>query len=165
MEIPLTQNKVAVIDDEDAPLVVKHKWHAHRTKEGKWYARRGVSVPMPCGGRKVKFVLMHREIVGAKPGQMVDHWNDDGLLNTRANIRPCTNAQNQQNTGARGGASRFKGVSWYGRYGKWKVAFNHDGKTHFVGYFTDEVAAARAYDAAILPLAGEFARPNAPEGV
>jgi hypothetical protein len=34
------------------------------------------------------------------------------------------------------------------------------GKDHFVGYFTDEIDAARAYDRAILPLAGEFAHLN-----
>ena len=43
-----------------------------------------------------------------------------------------------------------------------RVAFNWDRKTHFVGYFADEHEAARAYDAAILPLAGEFARLNFP---
>ena len=36
------------------------------------------------------------------------------------------------------------------------------GKTHFVGYFADEIEAARAYVAAILPLAGEFAGLNFP---
>lgn len=36
-------------------------------------------------------------------------------------------------------------------------------RTYFVGYFEDETEAAKAYDAAILPLAGMFARPNFPE--
>src|SRR4051812_31274811 len=41
---------------------------------------------------------------------------------------------------------------------RWKVAFNHDGRTQFGGYFTDEVATARAHHAAILPLAGKCLR-------
>lgn len=41
--------------------------------------------------------------------------------------------------------------------------FRHDGRYHFVGNFTDEVEAARAYDSAIAPLAGEFARINFPK--
>jgi hypothetical protein len=40
------------------------------------------------------------------------------------------------------------------------VAFNWNGKTYFGGYFYDEVEAARAYDATLIPLAGEFARLN-----
>jgi hypothetical protein len=39
---------------------------------------------------------------------------------------------------------------------------NKHGETYFVGYFADEEEAVRAYDAAILPLAGEFARLNCP---
>lgn len=46
------------------------------------------------------------------------------------------------------------------RRGVWRVAFNWQRRTHFVGYFADEYEAARAYNAAILPLAGEFAQLN-----
>jgi hypothetical protein len=42
------------------------------------------------------------------------------------------------------------------------VAFNWKGNARFVACSWDEVEAARAYDAAILPLAGEFGRPNFP---
>ena len=100
---------------------------------------------------------MHNLILGIKN---VDHGNEDGLDNRRANLRSCTNAENQQNTGSRGGTSRFKGVSWHARKGKWQGQFNWQSRTHFVGYFAfaDEEEAADACDAAILPLAGEFAR-------
>ena len=54
-------------------------------------------------------------------------------------------------------------MSWFVRRGKWRVAFNWSKKTYFVGYFDDEVQPAKAYDATILPLAGEFARVNFPQ--
>jgi hypothetical protein len=54
-------------------------------------------------------------------------------------------------------------VSWVAAKNRWKVAFNWRGATHFVGYFTDDRKAALTYDAAILPLAGEFARLNFPQ--
>ena len=47
---------------------------------------------------------------------------------------------------------------------KWRVAFNWLGKTHFVGYFTDEVEAALAYNAAAGSMCEGFAAANAIEG-
>jgi AP2 domain len=92
----------------------------------------------------------------------VDHKDGNGLNNKRSNLRPCNDAQNQQNTGSRGGSSNFKGVSWVKRRKKWLVAFRCNKQYHFIGWFEDEVEAARAYDSAILPLAGDFARLNFP---
>ena len=101
---------------------------------------------------------MHTLVFGT---YWVDHRNGDGLNNRRQNLRRCTNAENQQITDAWGGSSRFKGVSWYKRHSRWRGMFNRRGQTHFVGYFDDEVDAARAYNAAILPLAGRVRRLNA----
>jgi hypothetical protein len=158
VEISLTQGKVAQIDDEDWPLVAAFKWYAHHDQDGRWYAQTNAWSPSK---RKRVTLAMHTVIAGAGPGDMVDHWDAEATLdNRRRNIRVCTNALNQQNTGPRGGASCFKGVSWNAEKGCWKVAFRCHGRFHFVGYFSDEQEAAKAYDVAILPLAGEFARLN-----
>ena len=100
---------------------------------------------------------MHNLILGLKN---VDHIDENGLNNWREDLRPSTTSQNQQNTGSRGGSSHFKGVSWAARKKEWRVAFRWNGKHYFVGSFTNEIEAALAYNAAILPLAGEFARLN-----
>jgi hypothetical protein len=105
MDIPLTQGKVAQIDPEDWPLVASYRWYAYKSTDGKWYAH----ATALDGSRAKAKVKMHNLILGCKS---VDHWDGDGLNNRRLNLRPCTNAQNQQNTGSRGGSSRFKGVSW-----------------------------------------------------
>ncbi len=161
MEIPLTQGKVAQIDPEDWPLVSQYTWHAKLENGGLWYA--ATTAIDAATGQKVT-LKMHRVITGAGPDEMVDHKEPDETLdNRRANLRVCSNALNQQNTTSRGGSSRFKGVSWSARKKKWLVQFRHEGRYHFVGYFLDEEAAARAYDAAIAPLAGEFARLNFPK--
>ena len=152
MEIALTQGKVAQIDAIDWPIIASYRWYA-AFQGGRWYA---MALPIGGNSRSIK-IRMHDLILGMKS---VDHFDGDGLNNRRRNLRPCTDAQNQQNTKARGGSSRFKGVSWYSRHQKWKVAFRCNGQFHWVGYFDDEEEAARAYDAAILPLAGEFARLN-----
>ncbi len=43
-------------------------------------------------------------------------------------------------------------MAWYEKREKWRVKFRWQGKDHWVGYFDDEIEAANAYDAAILPL-------------
>ena len=152
MEIPLSQGKVAIIDDADWLLILPYRWYAAYS-HGNWYA---VAIPLGGNSRSTK-IRMHNLILGTKP---VDHRDGNGLNNRRSNLRRCTDALNQQNTLSRGGSSEFKGVSWNKQKRKWQVAFRCNGINHFVGYFDDEIKAASAYNNAIMPVAGEFARLN-----
>ena len=150
--------KVAQIEDADWPLVAPYKWHAKLENGDLWYAASCIRL----NGQKLT-IKMHDLIMGVRPGQMADHIdNAETLDNRRSNLRVCSNARNQQITGSRGGSPRFKGVSWSARKRKWLVQFRCHGQYRFVGYFADEEVAARAYDQAVAPLAGEFARLNFP---
>jgi len=40
---------------------------------------------------------MHREIVKAKNGLVVDHWNHDSWIIDKENLRECTHAENSSN--------------------------------------------------------------------
>ena len=153
VEIELTQQKVALIDPEDWERVCHLRWYAAKTS--RWYAH---ATP-PGGNSKSVKLKLHRVVLPPASGLDVDHVGC-GLDNRRAMLRPCDDVRNQQNTTGRRGSSRFKGVSWFARRGRWRVAFNWERETHFVGYFDDEIEAAKAYNSAILPLAGEFARLN-----
>jgi hypothetical protein len=53
------------------------------------------------------------------------------------------------------GSSQYRGVSWHERSQRWEVRVWGGGKQHFIGSFTDEVDAARAYDRAVLRLRGQ----------
>ncbi len=152
----MTQGKTAIIDDTDWPIIAGYTWYATKSYNT-WYAV--AAIP---GRRRKARVKMHNLILGRKN---VDHRDSDGLNNRRSNLRPCNDAQNQQNNGSRGGSSKFKGVSWVMRRKKWLVAFRCNNQYHFVGWFADEIEAAKAYDAAILPLAGDFARLNFKQAV
>ena len=160
MRIELNQGKVLLIDREDWERLKRHGWYAVKMCGGKW---RVVATVIGTGGNKK--MNLARKILDAPPGTQVDHIDGDTLDNRRCNLRISTPAQNQQNTRARGGSSKYKGVSWFTRRGRWRVAFNWLGKTHFVGYFDDEVEAARTYDKHILELAGEWAVLNFPGAV
>jgi len=64
--------------------------------------------------------------------------------------------------GGVGGTSRFKGVSWHTKEGKWRVQINVEGKNTTLGSFANEELAARAYDEA----AARMGRPlNFPSSV
>lgn len=155
-EIPLTQGKFAVVDDEDYERVMQYTWSYWRG-----YATRWVS-PHTSSSRHRS---MHRFILDAPPGRFVDHKNGDTLDNTRGNLRFATRQENGQNRApGNGGSSTFKGVSWNRQRRKWASQIGVAGTRRHLGWFTDEKEAARVYDAAARELFGEFARLNFPEG-
>lgn len=86
MEIKLSQERVAIIDDDDFDKVSKYKWH---------YVRFGYACANPAW--KGPSLRMHRIIMDAKEGQVVDHVNGDRLDNRKANLRFCTQSQNLMN--------------------------------------------------------------------
>jgi hypothetical protein len=155
LSIPLSKGKIALIDDQDADLVMPFKWYSSLTKNTT-YAIRGSS---RVGGKQIT-ILMHRVILDAPPGMFVDHRDGDGLNNCRDNLRLCTRSQNEMNKRIQGGTSRFKGVCWHGKREKWEARIGVNRKRTHLGYFTDETEAAMAYDVAARELFDEFARLN-----
>ncbi len=154
-EIPLTQGKVALVDDADYPELSKYKWCAQHT-EARWYAIR-----FDVGRMGRCRIPMHRAILNAPSGLEVDHRNHNGLDNRRANLRLATKAENQRNRNKPAtNTSGYKGVSWHKGHNRWQAQIRHDGRARFLGYFDTPEQAARAYDSAAIETFGEFALPN-----
>lgn len=101
--------------------------------------------------------LVPVDVGGSVAGQIVDHINRNRLDNRKSNLRLCDNALNQQNSTARKGSSRFKGVSFHKKRQKFLVQFRFQNKFYFVGWFDDEEDAARAYDDRLCEVAGSLA--------
>ena len=156
--IKLTKGQVAIVDEEDADLALLN-----------WYCANGYAVRRTPGDSR-KFERMHRVILERKlgrklrPGEEVDHINGDKTDNRRENLRLATNAQNCANQGKPKGtySSEYKGVHWNKQNKKWRARIMVDGKLIHLGYFTDEMDAASAYDEAAMEYFGEFAKLNFP---
>jgi len=157
-EIPLTQNKVALVDDADYERLNKHKWYALKVKNTFYAVRMSSRV-----GGKQSLILMHREILGLKYAdtQQGDHRNHNGLHNWRDNLRACKHAENQHNQRPQiGCSSEYKGVSWHKQSNKWQARIGVDGKYKHLGLFTSEIEAAKAYDKAARKSYKQFACTN-----
>lgn len=159
VKIFLTQGQTAIIDLKDLKKISKHRWYAVKSPRASkltYYAQTAVTVK-----RKQKHLKMHVLINKTPKGFLTDHRNGDTLDNTRKNLRTATNAQNQRNSPVyRNNTSGFKGVSWATKAKKWIGHIRVNGKNKTLGYFTDKLDAAKAYNQAAREYHGEFARLN-----
>jgi hypothetical protein len=106
---------------------------------------------------------LHRLIMNAPDGLLVDHRNREGLDNRIANLRMATHSENCCNRRKRGNStSRYKGVYCEKRRGqvRWRANIKFNDKRIFLGYYDSQIEAARAYDEAARKYHGEFALLN-----
>jgi hypothetical protein len=150
--IALTKGKHAIVDAEDYDRLMKHKWTAVYFGT-RFYAQRN------GGGYSI---MMHREIMHAPKGMVVDHINGNGLDNRKCNLRICTQGQNILNSKPRGKSSRFKGVHFDEDRGKYAAYVWEDGKTVPLGRYKNEVEAARVRDYHAVQAGGIYAWLNFP---
>ncbi len=150
--IKLTQGKYAKVDPQDYEKLSQYNWFAVNGTHT-FYARRNM---------KGKSTEMHRQIMNYPSGLFVDHENHDGLDNRRANLRIATHAENSRNRKKQAGkySSKYKGIYLAKWANKWRAAIYHNGKCIQLGYFDNEVDAAKAYDNAAKLLFGKFASLN-----
>lgn len=154
---------IAVVDDEDFELVSKHKWRLDK----------GVNTDyaVMCGSNPIR---MHRYILKAEKGVIIDHVNHNGLDNRRCNIRFCNASENRKNC-IPYGSSKFLGVNKHITKTKsikkdrpnvvyireyWRAAIKINGVQTHLGLFKNEEDAARRYDEAARKHHGEFANLN-----
>jgi len=142
-----------IVDPEDFEELSRHKWCASRKGGGMVYAMRR--------DRRGRTVYMHRQIVRAPKGSIVDHKNCRIWDNRRCNLRVCTQRQNQMNKGPHGGSSGYVGV--YPRDDRWEAGITSRGKHYHLGRFDDPVEAAKARDRKAYELHGPFAYLNFPQ--
>jgi hypothetical protein len=106
-EVPLANGGVALVDDEDLPLISRYQWSS-LTIHNRTYAvvRHGRSV-----------LYMHRLLMGDPAGLDIDHKNRNGLDNRRStNLRAVPHSVNIANAGPyRNNTSGYRGVMRRGK--------------------------------------------------
>jgi hypothetical protein len=153
--IQLAQGKSTMVDDQDYGALVQHRW-----SERVWGQTSYAMATIYFGDYKQKTVRMHRLIMEAPKGSIIDHVDGNGLNNQRVNLRFCTQSQNMGNMRGKMGTSKFKGVCLPKGRSKWLSQIRVNGASRFLGYFDIAKDAARAYDISALAIHGEFAKIN-----
>lgn len=145
-ELELTHGRKCLVDEEDYKMLVGYKWCV----TGTGYVHNRTL------GR------IHRVIMRAPKGSLVDHVNGDKLDNRRCNLRFATKSQNNMNTKRVKGASKFKGVIWVKRKngGMWKARLTLGGETIYLGSYKTDLEAASAYNEAACKHFGKFSHLN-----
>jgi hypothetical protein len=158
-KVPLSRGLFALVDEADYPRVIQHKWYA-RLENRTIYALR--DLPRLPGQKYRAKEKLHRFLLGAAGAELVDHWDGDGLNNTRANLRRATVAENNRNIRkpAHGLTSQYKGVSWHPKAQKYQASIRFQKRNYYLGLFLDPVDAAWAYDREARRLHGAFAACN-----
>lgn len=152
--IYLTQGKFAEVDDKWFEILNKYKWHAR--KDGNtFYAYRHVTVEKG----KQKIIAMHRVIMEAPDGVLVDHINMDGLCNRVDNLRLCSHSENKMNSRLQSNnKSGERGVFWRERDKRWYAQIRINKKPKHIGSFKNKEDAVEAYKNVATVLFGSFAR-------
>ncbi|CAJ2903309.1 pathogenesis-related transcriptional factor and ERF protein [Burkholderia pseudomallei] len=144
---------VAWIDESDLERVSCRKWRAAKitssTGQVYFYAEAKIDG---------KVVYLHRFILDAKRGELVDHRDRDPLNCRRNNIRRCTHSQNMMNRPVLPqNKLGVKGVHFDQRRGRYYVEIYANGSRIRLGSYGTLDAAKQAYAEGAKRYHGEFA--------
>ena len=161
--IPFSQPKCAKVDPADYHRLREYEWFTMKETHTFYAVRRKRIGTSP----KHTIVRMHRQLINPRNDRLVDHINRDGVDNRTANIREATHAQNMANRKRFRSktSSIYKGIFFRRgtRRPTWQANIRANGKNIYLGCFTDEIDAAKAYDEAAKKYHGEFACLNFPD--
>ena len=103
---------------------------------------------------------LHRFLMNAPKGMVIDHKNRNPLDNRLDNLRHCTVQQNSMNRSIQcNNTSGVTGVYWSKTYNKWIATIKINGKRKHLGYFKEKEDAIEARRQAEIVYFGEY-NPN-----
>ena len=125
----------AIVDCKDLEHVLAYsRWHLHPS---------GYAISTPNRHTGKRRILLHRFVLDAPAGRVVDHIFGQRLDCRTAALRLGSQSENLQNTVSKpSGRSGQRNVHWQAKVKKWQVKIVVRGKTHCFGSYDDVTAAA-----------------------
>jgi hypothetical protein len=132
-------NGIAIVDDEDFEELSRYNW---------WINSYGYVASKRKIDGKWKQVRMHRIIMNPQKDEVIDHINKIKHDNRKCNLRICTQKQNSKNKSVDKDKihSKYKGVTKDSKNNNYSARIKNDKKSIYIGTFTNEIAAANAYN-------------------
>lgn len=156
-QIPLTQGKFTLVDDEDYEYLNQFKWFA-MANGNNFYATRKVR-----NNKIQRNVYMHRLILSVTDTKhVIDHIDHNSLNNQKSNLRIASHIENCKNRKPKkGGGSKYLGVYYFkAKTPRWQASMTVNKKSIYIGLFKSEDEAALAYNEAATKHHGQFANLN-----
>lgn len=141
-----------VISKEDYELVSKYNLYCSKQKNTTY-------VRLKYNGKEIP---LHHLIKGKPEGELVvDHINNNGLNNTRENLRIVSRIINGHNKKKKENTlSSYIGVSFQKQTNKWRSYIKYENKQYSCGLFDKEINAAKEYDRIALQIYKKNANTN-----
>lgn len=144
------------LDNEDMIFLGPYSWTVNDNGCGQLYAK---TYKYDKSKKTQSTIYLHRLIMKAPKGLVVDHINGDTLDNRKCNLRLCTNSKNLLNSKKhKDSSSGFKGVRVKGK--KYQATLTFNKKFYHLGYYYTAEEAAQAYDKKAFQLFGKYAKLN-----
>lgn len=129
----LKTGELVLFDRQDYEKVAAHYWapggRIRSSGAKNLYIRAYI-----CGNNSKRMILLHRVIMDAKSGELIDHINHDYLDNRRTNLRFATHQQNSQNRHQRNTKKEIAGVTYRKDRDGYRIRLKVDGKMRSFGY-------------------------------
>ena len=154
MRLETSDGKFVTVDEEDYGWLSAYNWSI---------SRKGYAVRYGYDGTgKYRQFWLHKEILRAEKGQIVDHINGDPTDNRRRNLRLATATENSRNRRIGKNSTGYVGVIAHRT--KWRAFITAGTKRKtYLGVFDTPEEAAHARDEAVKRLHGKFGVLNFPE--